>query len=198
MLISHCNKYEPYNLFYWYSGVEVLNWLYGEEAIIGELDDHELLARLSRIFTLKPVSLDQLQRRTYLGEMLFGPYKPDVYTEMWEVEENEQSRLFYEARKAGLPADAFEEYGRIILFYAPSHPLEDEIPLTHFASNDPLFTGFVSFYKGITRDDLEKQGIMAATYLRRIQGIDILLTNYLGYGKHVDIVDLPFKDERLL
>lgn len=197
LMFTHCNKFLLDNPFFLNLGIEPRYQIYGKDAITGKLSDEELIFRLSKMFTLKPVTMDELQRRTYFNEMIMGPRHPDVYTMLWEIEEDERSAVFYDMRRATYSPEEFEEIGRIVLFYSPTHPLDGELPVSHFASNEPSFQCFADYYQGIEPESLLKLDNKAWVYLGAIMCLDEALTRNFGYGKRVKLAELPFEDERI-
>ncbi len=197
MILVHLTKALPRNPLFEFASRQALAAYYKEYPIIGKLDDEALLDLLSKLFTLKHVELDELQHRTYFGEMILGPRKPDVYTDLWEVEEDERSRFFYDYRRRILPQMDFDMVGRIVIFHAPTHPLDNELPVSHFASNCELFNAFVNYIRGIDKSSLIEGGTEAGFYFMNFQTLDTLLTEEFGFGKTIKLIDSPVFDGRI-
>ncbi|MBQ1893112.1 MAG: hypothetical protein II155_03290 [Clostridia bacterium] len=131
-----------------------------------------------------------------MTEMILGSRKPDVYTVLWELTEDDRSRFFYKWRREKYLYGGFDVSGKIVVFYAPAHPLDNEIPARHFASNDPVFDLFINIIKGVDKEDVDTMSIRGRSYAETYALFDELLTEKFGYGNRTLIAsDIVFPCE---
>ena len=197
MILSHLTKALIENPLFDLASRQALMAYYKDEAIIGKLGDKALIDMLSELFMLKPITIDELQPLTYRFEMLKGPCKPDVYTMLWELGEDDRAKLFYDHRRRNISGTRLEDNEKIVLFHCPVHPLDGEIPLSHFTSNDELFNCFVNYYRGVNLHNISDNDSEAGIYFSYIQGMDLELTMQFGFGKEIKLIDTPVYDERI-
>lgn len=166
---------------------------YKDDFVYPCLSDGELIEKLCELFTLKRITIGEMQPNTFRNEMILGSHKPYVYTVLWELVEDEKSVFFYKWRREHYHGRGFDVSGKIVVFHAPWHPYDMDIPAAHFASNDEPFSEFINVIRGVERNEVEKGSMIANVYAGVYCFFDRALTERFGYGYNVPITE---KDDR--